>query len=191
MNAILKSFCCVLVFAAPGVFAQEFRATISGDVTDQSGSVVAGAKVLALSLERNIPYDAVTNSAGRYVIQFLLPGKYTVSVEQPGFKKYVREGVTLLASDKAALDIKLELGTVAENVTVSAALSELQTESATRQSTVENKILEDVPSGGRNLYALEYRTRRDQDQHLLGFHGAVCLRQRERGADQRRPAGRE
>ena len=78
MNAILKSFCCVLVFAAPGVFAQEFRATISGDVTDQSGSVVAGAKVLALSLERNIPYDAVTNSAGRYVIQFLLPGKYTV-----------------------------------------------------------------------------------------------------------------
>ena len=156
MKAFWKFFCGVLLFAAPGVFAQEFRATISGDVTDQSGSAVAGAKVVALSVERNIPYDAVTNSAGRYLIQFLLPGKYTVSVEQPGFKKYVREGVTLLASDKSVLDIKLELGTVADSITVSGELSELQTESATRQSTVENRILEDVPSGGRDLYALEY-----------------------------------
>lgn len=156
MKAPSRVTFCLLMFVSSGLFAQEFRATISGDVTDQSGAAVIGAKVVALSAERNIPYEGVTNSSGRYVIQFLLPGKYTVSVEQPGFKKYVREGVTLLASDKSALDIKLELGMVADSVTVSGELSELETESATRQSTVENKILEDVPSGGRDLYALEY-----------------------------------
>ena len=156
MKAFCKTICCFLMIASCGAFAQEFRATISGEVTDQTGAVVTGVKVVALSTERNIPYEAVTNSAGRYSIQFLLPGKYTVSAEQTGFKKYVRDDVALLESDKAVLDIKLEVGALADSVTVSGELSQLQTESATRQSTVENKLLEEVPSGGRNLYALEY-----------------------------------
>lgn len=156
MTRLGKLVHSVLLCTLTAAFAQEFRATISGEVTDQSGAILPGAKVVALSVERNVPYDAVTNGSGRYVIQFLLPGKYTISVEHPGFKKYVREGVELLGSDKAALDIKLELGALSDSVAVSGELSELQTETATRQSTVENKILEDVPSGGRNLYALEY-----------------------------------
>ncbi len=156
MKATSKVTLCLLMLVSSGLFAQEFRATISGDITDQTGASVVGAKVIAQSVERNVPYEAVTNGSGRYLIQFLLPGKYTVSVEQAGFKKYVRESVTLLASDHSVLDIKLELGVVSDKVTVTGDLSELETESATRQSTVENKILEDVPSGGRDLYALEY-----------------------------------
>jgi hypothetical protein len=156
MKTPCKATFCLLLTASSVLFAQEFRATISGQVTDQSGAAVVGAKVTAVSVERNVPYEAVTNSSGRYLIQFLLPGNYTLTSEQSGFKKYVREGISLLASDKAVLDIKLELGTVSDSVTVSGQLSDLQTESATRQSTVENRILEDVPAGGRNLYALEY-----------------------------------
>jgi hypothetical protein len=156
MKAIWRSACCVLLFSCPVLLAQEFRATISGEVTDPAGAVIAGARVVALSLERNVPYEATTNNVGRYIIQFLLPGNYTVMVEKPGFKKYVREGVELLASDKSVIDIQLALGAVADSVTVSGQVSLLQTESATRQATVENRILEDVPSGGRDLYALEY-----------------------------------
>lgn len=151
-----RPFLLGLLLAVGVASAQEFRATISGDITDPSGAVVEGARVVALSLERNVTYDALTNSAGRYLIQFLLPGSYTVTVEKAGFKKYVREGVTLMASDKLGIDVRLALGAVAESVTVSGELSTLQTETATRQATVENRILEDVPSGGRNLYALEY-----------------------------------
>lgn len=156
MKALRKATFCLLMVASSGLFGQEFRATISGEVTDQSGAAVTGAKVIALSVERNVPYEAVTNNVGRYIIQFLLPGKYTVTVEQAGFKKYLHEGIQLFASDKAAVDIKLELGAVADSVTVSGEVSLLQTESATRQATVENRILENVPSGGRNLYALQY-----------------------------------
>ena len=156
MKILLQSTCCLLVLASSGLFAQEFRATISGQVTDQTGAVVVGANVVAVSVERSIPYEATTNSAGRYFIQFLLPGTYTVTAEKPGFKKYVRDEVKLLESDKSVIDIQLTLGTVADSVTVVGNLSLLQTESATRDATVENRILEDVPSGGRNLYALEY-----------------------------------
>lgn len=71
--------------------AQEFRATISGEVTDPTGAAIEGAKVVASSVERNVPYEAVTNASGRYIIQFLLPGKYVLTVEKDGFKKFVRE----------------------------------------------------------------------------------------------------
>ena len=148
--------CCLIALLGVAAFAQEFRATISGEVTDPTGAAIEGAKVVATSVERNVPYDSTTNASGRYLIQFLLPGKYTVTVEKTGFKKFVRDGVTLLASDKAAIDVKLDLGAVADSVTVTGEVSLLQTENATRQATIENRILENVPSGGRNLYALQY-----------------------------------
>src|SRR5438445_10124931 len=103
--------------------AQEFRATISGEVTDPSGAAVDGAKVTAISLGRNVLYDATSNSAGRYNIPFLLPGQYTIAAEKAGFKKSVREAVSLVASDKLAIDIKLDLGAVSDSVTVSGAVS--------------------------------------------------------------------
>jgi len=156
MKARCKALFLGLFLSVTAMRAQEFRATISGEVTDPAGAVVEGAHVVALSVERNVPYEATTNSAGRYVIQFLLPGSYMVTIEKPGFRKYVREGVTLLASDNSVISVQLALGAVAESVTVTGEVSALQTETATRQATVENRILEDVPSGGRDLYALEY-----------------------------------
>ncbi|MEO7652491.1 MAG: TonB-dependent receptor [Bryobacteraceae bacterium] len=148
--------CCWLVILASTGFAQEYRATLAGEVTDPSGSAVEGAKVTATSIERSVPYESTTNSAGRYTIQFLLPGSYRVDVEKPGFRKFVREGISLLAADRAVLDVKMDLGAVADSVTVSGEVSLLQTESATRQAVIENRVLENVPAGGRNLFALQY-----------------------------------
>src|SRR3954471_3709512 len=93
------------------VFAQEFRASISGEVKDPSGAAVEGARVVALSIDRNVPYEATTNAAGRYIIQYLLPGKYSVTVTKDGFKKFVRDGISLLSADKLPVDIVLALGT--------------------------------------------------------------------------------
>ncbi|MGH7488690.1 MAG: carboxypeptidase-like regulatory domain-containing protein, partial [bacterium] len=126
------------------------------EITDPAGAAVAGAKVVAVSVERNVPYEATTNSAGRYIIQFLLPGKYTVTAEKDGFKKFVREDVALSSADKLSLDVTLELGMVTQSVTATGEVSQLQTETATRQGVIENRVLENVPSGGRDLYALQY-----------------------------------
>ena len=149
-------FVCLLAVVASAVLAQEFRATIAGEVTDPTGAAVEGAKVAATSLERNVLYESTTNHDGRYRIAFLLPGAYTVTVQKAGFKKFVRENVSLLAADKLAIDVKLDLGPIADTVSVSGETTLLQTESASRQAVIENRILENVPAGGRNLYALQY-----------------------------------
>lgn len=156
MNRTLTRIAVLSAVAATCTLAQEFRAQISGDVTDPAGAAIEGAKVVATSVERNVPYEATTNTAGRYIIQFLLPGKYVVTVERSGFKKFVREGITLVGSDRFALDARLELGAVADSVTVSGEISLLQTETATRQTSFENRVIENVPSGGRNVFALMY-----------------------------------
>jgi hypothetical protein len=156
MKFSVMSPCCWLVVCASAAVAQEYRASIAGEVTDPSGAAVEGAKVVATSSDRNVPFESVTNSSGRYNISFVLPGRYTILVEKAGFKSVIRQGISLLAADKLAVDFKLELGAAAETVTVSSQPPLLQTESATREAVTENRILESVPAGGRNLYALEY-----------------------------------
>jgi hypothetical protein len=134
--------------------AQEFRGTISGLVTDPSGAPVAGARVIVTSLERNVAYDAETNETGYYLTRFLPPGGYNLAVEKQGFRQHVRERIALGAADKLRLDVRLELGAVAESVTVSGEIPLLETESASRIARIEKKFVDDVPTSGRNFIQL-------------------------------------
>src|SRR6185436_2390861 len=106
----------LLGLAPATIVAQEFRASISGGVADPTGAAVEGARVVALSLERNVPYETTTNAAGRYIIQYLIPGNYSVSVDKAGFKKFVRNGISLLSADKLAVDVVMTLGTQTESI---------------------------------------------------------------------------
>lgn len=143
-----------LMMALPALFAQEFRATISGLVTDPAGAPVANAKVTVRSVERDVLYDSATNEAGRYVTRFLPAGQYTLTVERDGFKKVTREGVSLQAADRVSLDIQLQLGTLSDSVTVTGEAPQLSTETASRTATLEQKYVDDLPTSGRNLYQL-------------------------------------
>src|SRR6202011_5820321 len=93
---------------------------------------------------------------GVYLVQFLLPGHYTLAVDSPGFKQYLQRGLALEASDRATVDVRLEVGAHAEQVTIMAETPLLETESAVRAATVENRVLENVPTNGRNLFAMQY-----------------------------------
>lgn len=136
--------------------AQEFRATISGDVTDATGAAVPGVKIVVESLERKLTYEAVTNEAGRYLTQFLPPGDYAVRFEKQGFKTSRREKLTLSAVDRLKLDIRLELGAVADSINVTSEAELLQTETAVRSGTIGQKFITDVPASGRNLFQFQY-----------------------------------
>ena len=138
------------------LWGQEVRATISGQVTDPSGAPIPGAKVVVTSLERKVPYDAITNEAGRYLTQFLPPGAYSMSVEKEGFKKASRAEISLQAVDRLAIDFRLELGSVSDSVTVTSEISLLQTESASRSGTIEQKLINDIPVSGRNAFQFQY-----------------------------------
>jgi hypothetical protein len=145
-----------LLTVLPSLWSQDFRSTIAGTVTDPAGAAVPGAKVKAVNTQTNAATEVETNESGRYSISFLIPGKYTVTVEASGFKQFVRQNVELQISTSNGLDVKLELGAMTERVTVSAQMSQLETETASRGGIVDNELLSGVPNAGRNVYQLAF-----------------------------------
>jgi len=79
--------------------AQEYRALISGQVTDPSGAAIAGASIVATNTATNVSVTTTAGADGRYVLAQVASGGYTISCEARGFKKFVRTGVTLNVGD--------------------------------------------------------------------------------------------
>src|SRR5258705_7457571 len=131
------------------LFAQTPQATISGVVTDAQGAVIAGAEVVATSAATSIKSVARSNDSGFYSLRFLPIGDYTVSVEHTGFRRSVRQGVTLSTGQVMALDIQLELGAVSESVNVSAAAAMIETRTSDVSQLVDSRTVEDMPLGDR------------------------------------------
>ena len=92
----------VLLSVAALLRAQENRASVSGQVTDPTGASVPNAIVQVTSLEPGITKDTLTNEAGRYQVGFQ-PGAYRLDIEASGFKKYIRDQVTLVTGQKMGL----------------------------------------------------------------------------------------
>src|ERR1700676_3693980 len=99
------------IFTAP-VFAQEFRASIAGQVTDSTGAIVPDATIVVADVVRTAASQTLSNSAGHYLVQYLVPGRYTVTAEKTGFKKSLRPSLTLGSADHIALDFVLEVGQI-------------------------------------------------------------------------------
>ena len=118
-----------VMFSGQFLGAQEFRSTLTGQVTDPSGAVIAGASVTAVNNATGQTYTGNTSAAGDYFIPFVLPGTYTVTVKATGFKTAVQENVTLRASQTYGLNFKLELGAVSQEVTVTGAPPAIETSS--------------------------------------------------------------
>src|SRR5271157_4580336 len=115
-----RLFClfAVLTFLAAHLGAQESRATIQGTVKDSQGGVIAGANVVVTNVDTKTAVDLKTNATGRFIAPLLTPGNYTVTVDAPGFKKEVQQGITLLTADVRDVDLTLQVGASTESVTV-------------------------------------------------------------------------
>src|SRR5689334_8320668 len=120
----------LLASCVPGVFAQEFRATLSGQVVDASGGAIAGAKVRAIQRSTNQATEATTNQDGYYTLPFLQPSDYDVEVTASGFHKTRKENITLLVAQKDEQNFKLEVGQMTQEVTVKADVEVVQTADA-------------------------------------------------------------
>src|SRR5439155_18251719 len=102
------------------------RATVTGIVTDPTGSTVVGAEVSIRNVGTNIVTRTKTNSAGIYYLPALPPGQYELRVEQAGFRAAVVADIPLGAALTATLNVSLELGTVTEVVQVQATAVQLE-----------------------------------------------------------------
>ncbi len=151
-----KVFLALVVCSLAGtsVFAQEFRATLSGTITDPSGNGIANAKVTVQNLATSGEQSQMTGAQGDYSIPFLNPGKYKVTVEAAGFQTEVRPEVELHTNDKLQANFSMQIGQVQSTVEVTAAPPMLDAATATRGDTIENLRVTELPINGRNPFTL-------------------------------------
>ena len=134
--------------------AQTVTGSLSGLVSDASGAAVTGVAIEVTDVDRGTAFRATSNDSGFYVVSPLQPGRYRVTAERTGFRKYVLEPLTIATQQKAALDIGLDVGAVTESVTISGSTQLIDTSTATLSGVVENKRIIDLPLNGRNIYSL-------------------------------------
>jgi hypothetical protein len=101
--------------------AQETRSTIYGQVTDPQNAAIAGVPITITNIDTNVSTQARTNQTGYYEAALLLPGRYEVHAQAPGFKAFSRRGLQLAMSSRLQIDIGLAVGSATESVTVTAA----------------------------------------------------------------------
>ncbi len=142
-----------LCLAIP-VMAQTNRGVIVGSITDKSGAGVPDATVKVVNVETEQAFTATTNKEGRYVAPGLLPGRYHVEVSQKGFKTAISDIVDLPVGSTLEVSLALQVGTVAEKVTVTATGTELQTESSNLGEVISGRQITELPLKDRNFTTL-------------------------------------
>src|SRR4051812_25655854 len=144
----------LVCIAVPTARAQEFRATIKGQVIDQSRAAVPGATVTVLNQETSETASAISNADGAYTIPFLRPGLYTLSVDLTGFQKYVRKDMRLEVGQSALVNVQLSVAGVAEQMTVTAESPLLETSKADRGTVIDSARIAELPLQSRSPMAL-------------------------------------
>jgi hypothetical protein len=155
----------MIVVAVFGTFslllAQTYEGRILGTVTDASGAVVVGAKIVVANTATNVTRNLVSNNAGEYVAPNLEAGTYKVSAEASGFKRAESTAVVVQVARDARVDIRLQPGALNEMVEVTGQSSLVDTTDSTLNGVLENKAINELPLQGRDF------------QNLLPLHPGV------------------
>jgi len=119
---VLAAIAAVMFFliGAGNAVAQTSTAQISGQITDQSGAVIPGARVTVTNNDSGVARYANSNLSGNYTVPLLQPGNYRILIEVDGFKPAVLPRVTLEVNQSIQQNFALELGDVVETVEVAA-----------------------------------------------------------------------
>jgi hypothetical protein len=145
----------ILLMMAGKLFAQSgATGTILGTVTDTSGAIVSNAKVTVTNTATNVEFRTASGSSGDFNAPSLNPGPYKVTVEAPGFEKYVTSNIVLTVNQKVRVDAALKPGAVTETVETSAQAVSLNTDSAELSNLVSQQQVEELPLNGRNFMQL-------------------------------------
>lgn len=151
VSVLLPIWLIAIVFP---LFGQTNTASLSGTVIDPSAAVLVGAEVQVVNVDTNVSQTMRTNHAGLYSFANLAPGRYRISVKAAGFKEFVKSDVILHVGDTVAQSFRMEVGSAAESVTVSAEALLVNTEDATVGTVVEHQVVENMPLNGRSFQGL-------------------------------------
>lgn len=135
----------LMCLVAPAATAQTSTGSISGNVLDPKGDTVPGATIRATNSSTGETRTTQSSDSGGYRFEALRPGVYTVSLDVPGFKSAKVNNVNVIISTTTAQDLRLDVGSVNESVTVTAAGAALQTESSDIGTSVGPRLVGDLP----------------------------------------------
>ena len=153
----VRLFCLMaslLVLTAAPASAQVGSGEITGIVNDQAGAAVPGVSVTITQVDTNRQRLLITSSDGVYSATSLVPGDYRIEVALSGFKPIRRDGVQVLTGNKLRVDFELAVGTVSEQVNVTADAPMVRAETASLGYVVRNDQVTQIPLNGRAYIGL-------------------------------------
>src|SRR5688572_10510087 len=138
----------------PPAQAQDFRGSIAGVVTDSQGGAMPGVSVTVTNLATNVGTTVITDSGGRYRVQYLNSGSYSVTLQITGFKSFSRKPIEVRVGDVLTIDAKLETGQIEEVVEVVASTPILNTSSGVTGQVIDSNQIQQLPLGDGTAYML-------------------------------------
>src|SRR5438445_13484674 len=134
--------------------AQVTTGSVVGTVKDSAGAVLPGVSIKLMNTDTGAARTVIADELGRYNAPQLPLGGYEISAGLPGFQTAVRRGVTLTIGREAVVDFSLQVGSVAQEVTVNAEAAMVSTTNANLSYLVDDKKIRDLPLNGRNYTQL-------------------------------------
>jgi len=138
------------------LFGQGYFGTVSGELTDPTGAVVQGAKVVLTDQQKGFTFHATSDGSGRYLLRAIPPGVYSVAVVMKGFEKTLRPNLRVDVNENAIANLTLKVASAEQTVNVEAQVQNLQTEDAVTGQVVNRKFINDLPLIDRNVTDLTY-----------------------------------
>ena len=154
LKTISLSVAAALLVALNPSPAQQDTGVITGAILDASGAPIANAVVEVKNAGTGIVLRVKAGAEGSYTTPPLRIGTYSVTVEAPGFKRAIREALTLNVQDRLPVSFTLEIGDVQQSVEVTADVPLLQSETSSLGQVIETKKMVDLPLNGRNFIQL-------------------------------------
>ena len=158
MITLSKHVACLVALTAALTFAQSFTASVRGTVVDESGAAVGSARIFVTDTERGTTFRSEADSSGRYVVTALPPGRYLLTAEAAGFKKFSSGRFSVAVQEQATIDAKLQVGDVTTTVEVEGSAALINTTISTLGQVVDNKLMLSLPNLARNSMSLAYLT---------------------------------
>src|SRR5213593_3433763 len=144
----------LLLAGATLLRGQSYQGGLRGAVTDPAGAIIPGAEVTLTNEQTNVARTTLSNESGEYVFSFVAPGTYKLKVTLSGFKTYERPGINIGTQQFITLDVKLEVGAVSEQITVTSSVPLIETSNANTGGLLSEGALKDLPNTGRNPFMM-------------------------------------
>jgi hypothetical protein len=145
------SLLLLLLASVPTANSQSVTGQVSGRVADSTGAILVGAPVkLTHDLSKQVR-EFTTDSNGAFVFVGMVPGTYTLTISQPGFKNYEQKGIKVSTQERLDLsEIRLEVGEISTSVEVTARTVNVATDSSDRTMNISLTQIADIATRGRN-----------------------------------------